>query len=69
MCDMCQKSFTTPAEWVRHIQNSHSEFELHMSNKKAPPEKEEASTSTTSNQQTTGKGKIIRSSGKSIILD
>lgn len=72
MCDMCQKSFTTPAEWVRHIQNSHSEFELHMSNKKAPSKSKEessSSTSTATTQQSTGKGKVIRISGKTINVD
>lgn len=69
MCDMCQKSFPTPAEWVRHIQNSHSEFELHMSNRKIPSNKEEASTSATSSPQATGKGKVIRISGKTINVE
>lgn len=66
---MCQKSFATPAEWVRHIQNSHSEFELHMSNRKAPKDKDEASTSTATSPQATGKGKVIRISGKTINLE
>lgn len=33
---MCQKYFPTPAEWVRHIQSSHTEFELRISNKTNP---------------------------------
>lgn len=69
MCDMCQKSFPTPAEWVRHIENSHSEFELHMSNRKAPKSKEEASPSTSTSPQVTGKGKVIRISGKTINVE
>lgn len=32
-CDMCQKYYPTPAEWVHHIQNTHTEFELRLSNK------------------------------------
>lgn len=35
-CDLCQKYFPTPAEWVHHIQNSHTEFELHLSNRTGP---------------------------------
>lgn len=68
MCDLCQKSFTSPAEWVRHIQNSHSEFELHMSNSKAPKQKDEASTSSSSTQAS-GKNKVIRISGKTINVE
>lgn len=30
---MCHQHFPTPAEWVRHIQNAHTEFELRISNK------------------------------------
>lgn len=30
---MCQKYYPTPAEWVHHIQNTHTEFELRLSNK------------------------------------
>nr|XP_023022920.1 zinc finger protein 180 [Leptinotarsa decemlineata] len=37
MCDLCQKPFPTPAEWVKHIQKDHTEFELHLSNKKSYP--------------------------------
>lgn len=33
-CDLCDKSFSTPAEWVRHIQDTHTEFELSLSNRK-----------------------------------
>lgn len=33
---MCQKYFPTPAEWVHHIQNTHTEFELRLSNKTTP---------------------------------
>lgn len=33
MCDLCQKGFSTPADWVKHIQSAHTEFELHLSNK------------------------------------
>lgn len=32
-CDMCQEYYPTPAEWVHHIQNTHTEFELRLSNK------------------------------------
>lgn len=35
-CDMCEKFFSTPAEWVRHIQSTHTEFELRVSNKTSP---------------------------------
>lgn len=41
-----------------------------MSNKKAPPKsKDETSTSTAPTQQPTGKGKVIRISGKTINVD
>lgn len=30
---MCQEYYPTPAEWVHHIQNTHTEFELRLSNK------------------------------------
>ncbi|CAG9841071.1 unnamed protein product [Diabrotica balteata] len=33
MCDLCQKPFHTPSEWVKHIESTHTEFELHLSNK------------------------------------
>lgn len=32
-CDLCENiSFATPGEWVRHVQNTHTETELAMSN-------------------------------------
>lgn len=32
-CDLCENiHFATPAEWVRHVQNTHTETELAMSN-------------------------------------
>lgn len=31
-CDLCSKLFPTPAEWVRHIQDTHTEKELARSN-------------------------------------
>ncbi|KAJ8960043.1 hypothetical protein NQ318_009480 [Aromia moschata] len=47
MCDMCQKSFPTPAEWVHHIQDIHTEFELHLSNKTIEVGKSAAGSATT----------------------
>lgn len=32
ICDLCQKMLPTPAEWVRHIQQTHTEKELAASN-------------------------------------
>lgn len=31
--------FVTPAEWVRHVQNTHTETELALSNNRAPPKR------------------------------
>lgn len=31
-CDLCSMYFVTPAEWVRHVQNQHTETELALSN-------------------------------------
>lgn len=36
-CDLCQKYFPTPAEWVHHVQNTHTEQELRQSNKRDSP--------------------------------
>ncbi|XP_067646697.1 protein abrupt isoform X2 [Eurosta solidaginis] len=33
-CDLCSISFDTPADWVRHINNEHTEIELAMFNSK-----------------------------------
>uniref|UniRef100_A0A2A4J0Z8 C2H2-type domain-containing protein n=1 Tax=Heliothis virescens TaxID=7102 RepID=A0A2A4J0Z8_HELVI len=38
-CDLCQKHFPNPAEWVRHIQSTHTESELAISNNSAPPKR------------------------------
>lgn len=35
-CDLCSMYFITPAEWVRHIQSTHTESELALSNNSAP---------------------------------
>ncbi|KAJ9581281.1 hypothetical protein L9F63_023553 [Diploptera punctata] len=32
-CELCQQMFTSPADWVRHIQTSHTEEQLAISNK------------------------------------
>lgn len=40
---MCQKYYSTPAEWVHHIQNTHTEFELRLSNKNNTSPKARAS--------------------------
>ncbi|KAH8327608.1 hypothetical protein KR074_002461 [Drosophila pseudoananassae] len=34
LCDLCSTSFETPAEWVRHMNNQHTEIELAMFNSK-----------------------------------
>lgn len=34
-CDLCSTYFITPGEWVRHVQNTHTETELAMSNNSA----------------------------------
>lgn len=31
--------FVTPAEWVRHVQNTHTETELALSNNSTPPKR------------------------------
>jgi hypothetical protein len=32
-CELCDNlSFATPAQWVRHVQNTHTETELAISN-------------------------------------
>lgn len=31
-CDLCAMYFVTPAEWVRHVQSTHTETELAISN-------------------------------------
>ncbi|KAJ4445139.1 hypothetical protein ANN_06940 [Periplaneta americana] len=31
-CELCQQVFTSPADWVRHIQTSHTEEQLAISN-------------------------------------
>ncbi|XP_011179688.2 uncharacterized protein LOC105210430 isoform X2 [Zeugodacus cucurbitae] len=33
-CDLCSISFETPADWVRHLNNEHTEIELAMFNSK-----------------------------------
>lgn len=36
-CDLCQKQFSTPGDWVRHIQNTHTDKELAQSNNSPTP--------------------------------
>lgn len=31
-CELCQEVYTSPAEWVRHIQNTHTDEQLALSN-------------------------------------
>lgn len=38
-CDLCSMYFVTPAEWVRHVQNTHTETELALSNNSTPPKR------------------------------
>lgn len=33
-CDLCDQAFSTPAAWVRHIQSTHTDLELSLSNEK-----------------------------------
>ncbi|XP_017475577.1 PREDICTED: uncharacterized protein LOC108365889 isoform X2 [Rhagoletis zephyria] len=47
-CDLCSISFETPAEWVRHLNNEHTEIELAMFNSKKDNEQK---SSCNSNQQ------------------
>lgn len=54
-CDLCDKSFSTPAEWVRHIQDTHTEFELSLSNRKNQAENKEAQ----KNKKTVKKYKVL----------
>ena len=34
-CELCQQVFASPADWVRHIQTSHTEEQLALSNNSA----------------------------------
>lgn len=36
--------FVTPAEWVRHVQNTHTETELALSNNSTPPKRNQRPT-------------------------
>ena len=39
-CDLCENiNFATPGDWVRHVQNMHTETELAMSNNSILPKK------------------------------
>lgn len=33
-CDLCATYFITPAEWVKHVNRSHTEMELAVENEK-----------------------------------
>ncbi|XP_054732218.1 uncharacterized protein LOC129240451 isoform X1 [Anastrepha obliqua] len=47
-CDLCSISFETPADWVRHLNNEHTEIELAMFNSKKDNKQK---SSNNSNQQ------------------
>lgn len=36
-CDLCGNMYSTPQEWVRHIQTEHTEEQLALMNNSAPP--------------------------------
>ncbi|XP_037935287.1 uncharacterized protein LOC119669461 isoform X2 [Teleopsis dalmanni] len=48
LCDLCSTSFETPAEWVRHMNNQHTEIELAIFNNKKDSEQKSNNSSTTS---------------------
>ncbi|XKL61349.1 hypothetical protein PGB90_008406 [Kerria lacca] len=42
-CELCQEVYTSPAEWVRHIQNTHTDEQLALSNNYTFNDESEAS--------------------------
>lgn len=44
-CDLCSMLFLTPAEWVRHVQKTHTESELALSNKTTAPKRNRVASS------------------------
>ncbi|XP_012157132.1 uncharacterized protein LOC101454506 isoform X2 [Ceratitis capitata] len=48
-CDLCSISFETPADWVRHLSNEHTEIELAMFNSKKDNEQKSSGSSNNNN--------------------
>uniref|UniRef100_A0A0K8UYP0 Protein bric-a-brac 2 n=1 Tax=Bactrocera latifrons TaxID=174628 RepID=A0A0K8UYP0_BACLA len=50
-CDLCSISFETPADWVRHLNNEHTEIELAMFNSKKDNEQKSSGNNNHQNLQ------------------